>query len=80
MINVFMIYSSALTYNMMGHMKTLSILVGGYILFQDNLNFKQFVGILLILFGLFSYTFVKMREQNYLPCKQKNRDSVDNRI
>ena len=57
---------------MIGHMKTVSILVGGFILFQDSLNFKQFVGILLTLFGLFSYTFVKMGEQNQLPCKRWN--------
>ena len=57
---------------MIGHMKTISILVGGFILFQDNLNFKQFIGILLTLFGLFSYTFVRMREQNQLPCTRWN--------
>jgi solute carrier family 35 protein E3 len=57
---------------MIGHMKTVSILVGGFMLFQDSLNFKQFIGILLTLFGLFAYTFVKMGEQNQLPCKQWN--------
>ncbi|CAF1078871.1 unnamed protein product [Adineta steineri] len=64
--------TSVLTYNMIGHMKTVSILVGGFMLFQDNLNFKQFLGILLTLFGLFAYTFVKMGEQNQLPCKRWN--------
>jgi solute carrier family 35 protein E3 len=66
--------TSALTYNMIGHMKTVSILVGGFVLFQDNLNFKQFLGILMTLFGLFAYTFVKMGELNQLPCKRWNTD------
>ncbi|CAF5216010.1 unnamed protein product, partial [Rotaria magnacalcarata] len=64
--------TSALTYNMIGHMKTVSILVGGFLIFKDNLNFKQLLGILLTLSGLFSYTFVKMGEQNQLPCKKWN--------
>jgi len=64
--------TSALTYNMIGHMKTVSILVGGFMLFHDNLNFKQFIGILLTLFGLFTYTFAKMQEQGQLPCKRWN--------
>jgi solute carrier family 35 protein E3 len=61
---------------MIGHMKTVSILVGGFLLFKDTLNFKQFIGILLTLFGLFSYTFVRMSEQNQLPCKHWNTNPV----
>ena len=57
---------------MIGHMKTISILVGGFLLFQDNLNFKQLIGILFTLVGLFAYTFVRMGEQNQLPCKAWN--------
>jgi solute carrier family 35 protein E3 len=63
---------------MIGHMKTVSILVGGFLLFQDNLNFKQFLGILLTLFGLFSYTFVRLREQNQLPCTRWNSNPTMN--
>jgi len=63
---------------MIGHMKTVSILVGGFLLFQDNLNYKQFVGILLTLFGLFAYTFAKMREQNQLPCTHWNLNPTAN--
>lgn len=70
--------TSALTYNMIGHMKTVSILVGGFVLFQDSLNYKQFLGILLTLFGLFSYTFVRLREQNQLPCPRWNMNSNSN--
>ncbi|CAF0974589.1 unnamed protein product [Didymodactylos carnosus] len=64
--------TSALTYNMIGHMKTISILVGGFVLFKDTLNIKQFFGIMLTLFGLFTYTFIRMRELNQLPCKSWN--------
>ena len=63
---------------MIGHMKTVSILVGGFLLFQDSLNFKQFLGILLTLFGLFSYTFVRMRELNQLPCARWNSNPTVN--
>ncbi len=65
---------------MIGHMKTISILVGGFLLFQDHLNFKQFIGILLTLSGLFSYTFVRMREQNQLPCNRWNINPTANII
>ncbi|CAF3896254.1 unnamed protein product, partial [Rotaria sp. Silwood1] len=68
--------TSTLTYNMISHMKTVSILVGGYLLFKENLNFKQFMGILLTLFSLFFYTFVKMDEQNQLPCKRQNTHPI----
>ena len=63
---------------MIGHMKTVSILVGGFLLFQDNLNFKQFIGISLTLFGLFSYTFIRLREQNQLPCTHWNLSPTAN--
>ncbi|CAF1208634.1 unnamed protein product [Adineta ricciae] len=66
--------TSPLTYNMIGHLKTVLILVGGWFLFNDTLNFKQFIGILLTLFGLFTYSFVKMGEKNQLPCKRWNTD------
>ena len=68
-------FRSALTYNMIGHMKTVSILVGGFVLFNDTLNFKQFMGIMLTLFGLFAYTFVRMGEMNQLPCKKWNANA-----
>ncbi|CAF2148884.1 unnamed protein product [Rotaria magnacalcarata] len=70
--------TSALTYNMIGHLKTISILVGGFLLFQDALNYKQFLGILLTIFGLFSYTFVRMGEQNQLPCARWNTNPTSN--
>lgn len=76
----FVIFRSALTYNMIGHMKTISILLGGFILFHEYLNIKQFMGILLTLFGLFSYTLVRMREQNQLPCTRWNINPTSNNI
>lgn len=63
---------------MIGHLKTISILVGGFMLFDDNLNFKQFLGIMLTIFGLFSYTFVRMHEQNQLPCTKWNQNPTNN--
>ncbi len=63
---------------MIGHMKTVSILLGGFLLFESYLNLKQFIGILLTLFGLFSYTFVRLREENQLPCIRWNIDPTGN--
>ena len=65
---------------MIGHVKTISVLIGGVALFHDNLNFKQFIGIVLTLFGLFSYTFVKMSEQDQLPCKRWNANPSINMV
>ena len=65
---------------MIGHMKTVSILVGGVVIFQETLNMKQLFGIFLTLFGLFAYTFVRMGEQNQLPCKNWNRNPTTNSI
>jgi drug/metabolite transporter (DMT)-like permease len=61
---------SPLTYGMVGHLKTVSILAGGYFLFNDSLNIKQFLGILLTLFGLFLYTFTRMKELSELQTLQ----------
>ncbi|CAF1518140.1 unnamed protein product [Adineta steineri] len=72
--------TSALTYNMIGHMKTISILLGSFTLFDDFLNFKQFIGMLLTLFGLFTYTFVRMGEENQLPCTRWNLNPTTNTI
>lgn len=72
--------TSALTYNMIGHMKTVSILVGGFVLFNDTLNLKQFFGIILTLIGLFAYTFVRMSEMNQLPCKKWNANAESSMV
>lgn len=63
---------------MIGHMKTVSILVGGFLLFHDNLNIKQLFGIFLTLVGLFTYTFVKLSEDNKLPCVRWNKNPPGN--
>jgi hypothetical protein len=59
---MFFILRSPLTYGMVGHLKTVSILAGGYLIFRDSFNLKQFFGILLTVFGLFFYSLVKMKE------------------
>ncbi len=68
------IFRSPLTYGMVGHLKTISILAGGYLLFKDSLNIKQLFGILLTLFGLVFYTFVKIKEFSKLE-SQLDTDS-----
>ncbi len=58
---------------MVGHLKTVSILAGGYLIFKDSLNLKQLFGILLTVFGLLFYTFAKLRE---LPKLASQQDKV----
>ena len=86
---MFTLTRSPLTYGMVGHLKTVLILAGGYLIFDDNLNRKQTFGILLTLFGLLFYTFAKQRECSdvssrttntqdnlAIECQADNKDSI----
>lgn len=55
--------TSPVTYNVLGHFKLCSILVGGFVLFGDELNGGQAQGIALALVGIFVYTYFKLSEQ-----------------
>jgi hypothetical protein len=49
------------SYNVLGHFKLCTVLAGGFLIFQDNLNMQQAVGILLTLIGIFAYTHYKLK-------------------
>lgn len=56
-------FRSALSYCMIGHLKTILIILGGFLYFDENINLRQWIGIALTLFSSISYTIVRMREQ-----------------
>ncbi|XP_014675396.1 PREDICTED: solute carrier family 35 member E3-like [Priapulus caudatus] len=68
--------TSPVTYNMIGHFKFSSILVGGFLLYGDSIRISQGFGIALTLLGILLYTHYKMveartgtltREKSLLP-------------
>lgn len=54
--------TSPLTYNVVGHSKFCLTLLGGFILFRENVTLLQCVGILLTILGVVSYTVVNLQE------------------
>lgn len=79
-ISIFLVIgrSSALSYNILGHCKTVVVLLSDYILFDRPATFKSSVGIVFTLIGVFWYTSLKLekakleneaRERAPLPSK-----------
>ncbi|CAH6778647.1 solute carrier family 35 member E3 [Phodopus roborovskii] len=65
--------TSPVTYNMFGHLKFCITLCGGYILFKDPLSVSQGLGILCTLFGILTYTHLKLSEQEVSKSKLVQR-------
>ncbi|CAF1448605.1 unnamed protein product [Adineta steineri] len=59
---------------------TISILLRSFTLFDDFPSFKEFIEILLTLSGLFSYTFVRIDEENQILCTRCNLNPTTNTI
>jgi len=55
--------TSALTYNIVGHTKTIMILVMGVVVFGDSVSSQKIGGIGLALCGVFWYSAIKLRQQ-----------------
>jgi len=55
--------TSPLTYNIVGHLKTVSILTMGVMLFGDSMSTKKFLGICFALTGVIWYSVQKLRAQ-----------------
>lgn len=55
---------------MAGHLKMISIIIGGCLFFKESLNLKQLLGVLLTTSGLTVYTFARMRELSTLKNEQ----------
>lgn len=54
--------TSPLTYQVVGHFKTVSLLVISFMLFSYPVDFKNVLGIMIALGGVISYTEIKRRE------------------
>ena len=61
--------TSPVTYNMFGHFKFVCTMIGGYVLFQAPLNFRQFIGIILTCIGIGFYTKFKLEENKLMQKK-----------
>lgn len=54
--------TSSLTYNVVGHIKTVIILSGGVVFFGDSMPLKKFVGIVVAMAGIVWYSQIKLQE------------------
>nr|CAB3266243.1 solute carrier family 35 member E3 [Phallusia mammillata] len=59
--------TSPVTYNMFGHFKFCITLLGGYIIFNDPIQFNQLLGIFITLFGIVVYTHLKLNANKETP-------------
>jgi len=54
--------TSSLTYNVVGHVKTVIILTGGVFFFGDSMPAKKFAGIAVAMVGIIWYSHIKLQE------------------
>lgn len=52
-----------LTYNIVGHLKTVGILTIGVAAFKESMSAKKFLGIVIALVGIVMYSCIKLRQQ-----------------
>ena len=61
--------TSALTYNIIGHTKTVLILAGGSLMFGDRLTNQKLLGVSVALVGMAWYTFGNIMQTDEKPAK-----------
>lgn len=54
--------TSPLTYQVLGHMKTILILVLGFLVFNKPVDSRNLIGIMVAMGGVVSYTEIKRRQ------------------
>ncbi|EDQ87123.1 uncharacterized protein MONBRDRAFT_10334 [Monosiga brevicollis MX1] len=59
--------TSPITYNVLGHFKLCTVIVGGFVFFNDPINGQQALGIMLALAGVVLYTHFKTEEAKQAP-------------
>ncbi|RWS28697.1 hypothetical protein B4U80_00227 [Leptotrombidium deliense] len=71
--------TSPMTYNVFGQLKFALTIIFGFLIFDDELYFLQFIGISLTFFGVALYTITRLREQKQrlplLPTLQSKKHS-----
>eukprot|EP00197_Chlamydomonas_leiostraca_P002559 CAMPEP_0202857364 /NCGR_PEP_ID=MMETSP1391-20130828/334_1 /ASSEMBLY_ACC=CAM_ASM_000867 /TAXON_ID=1034604 /ORGANISM="Chlamydomonas leiostraca, Strain SAG 11-49" /LENGTH=289 /DNA_ID=CAMNT_0049536155 /DNA_START=253 /DNA_END=1123 /DNA_ORIENTATION=- len=70
--------TSSLTYNIVGHLKTVIILTGGVMMFGDSMPLKRFMGICVAMMGIFWYTHLLMVQQPAAPPVIKSISPMNN--
>lgn len=62
-LSTFLLIAKAgpLTYNIVGHIKTVCIVLSGWLFFGDDMNWKKCLGIALALSGVFMYSYLRLR-------------------
>ena len=63
--------TSSLTYNVVGHIKTVIILMGGCMFFGDQMPLKKLAGISIAMSGIIWYSQVGLLDSPPLACSQK---------
>lgn len=61
--------TSALTYNSIGHTKSVLVLAGGALMFGDKMTFQKLVGVGIALAGMVWYTMGKITSPDEKPTK-----------
>jgi len=56
--------TSPITYNVLGHFKLCVILFSGWIFFNEDMNRKKLIGIVMAFFGVVLYTHLKQNIEN----------------
>eukprot|EP00742_Colponemidia_sp_Colp-10_P003811 GILJ01004061.1.p1 GENE.GILJ01004061.1~~GILJ01004061.1.p1 ORF type:complete len:320 (-),score=44.79 GILJ01004061.1:148-1086(-) len=61
-LSIFLVIAktSPISYNVLGHCKLCAILIGGFVLFGDQTNTRNMIGILMTICGIVWYTHLKM--------------------
>lgn len=54
--------TSSLTYNVVGHIKTVCIVTGGFVLFGDDYTSRKLMGLTFAMSGIVGYSWLKMVE------------------
>ena len=75
--------TSAVTYQVVGHCKTILIFIFGLIMFPPNqyettAQFaKKIIGLVIAMAGVIYYTYLQLKEKGQLPSQMKNKESED---
>ncbi len=68
--------TSPLTYQVLGHLKTVLILVLGVIIFNKAVDYQNIFGVVVAMVGVVAYTEIKRREEN--PSRLSSAPSSEN--
>ena len=60
-----------LTYNVVGHIKTVTVLTSGWLVFGDFMSTQKLLGLMCTMAGIVLYSVVKMRENSAQKMAEK---------